>query len=40
VPHVWTPWVRQTLLAADDIVIVATPDLGSLRNAKAYRSIF
>ena len=33
-PHAWTPWVRQTLLAADDIVIVATPDLASLRNAK------
>jgi len=36
IPHVWTPWVRQTILAADDIVIVATPDLASLRNAKAY----
>jgi pilus assembly protein CpaE len=36
VPHVWTPWVRQTLLAADDIVIVATPDLASLRNSKAF----
>jgi pilus assembly protein CpaE len=34
-PHVWTPWVRQTLMAADDIVIVVVPDLGSLRNAKA-----
>jgi pilus assembly protein CpaE len=34
VPHLWTPWIRQTLIAADDIVIVATPDLASLRNAK------
>jgi len=34
-PHVWTPWVRQTLLNSDDIVIVATPDLASLRNGKA-----
>jgi pilus assembly protein CpaE len=34
-PHVWTPWVRQTLLSADDIVIVAAPCLGSLRNGKA-----
>ena len=34
-PHAWTPWVRQTLLASDDIVIVATPDLASLRNGKA-----
>jgi pilus assembly protein CpaE len=34
-PHVWTPWVRQTILSSDDIVIVATPDLASLRNGKA-----
>ncbi|MGE0044622.1 MAG: CpaE family protein, partial [Hyphomonadaceae bacterium] len=33
-PHVWTPWVKQTLLASDDVVIVAAPDLASLRNAK------
>ncbi len=33
-PHVWTAWMRQTLLAADDVVIVATPELASLRNAK------
>jgi pilus assembly protein CpaE len=33
-PHIWTPWVRQTILSSDDIVIVATPDLTSLRNAK------
>jgi len=33
-PHAWTPWSRQTLLAADEIVIVATPDLASLRNTK------
>jgi pilus assembly protein CpaE len=36
VPHVWSPWVRQTLLAADDVVIVAAPCLGSLRNGKAF----
>ncbi len=33
-PHLWTPWVRQTLLGSDEIVIVAMPDLASLRNAK------
>jgi pilus assembly protein CpaE len=33
-PHGWTPWLKACLLAADDIVIVATPDLTSLRNAK------
>src|SRR5947209_4965950 len=35
-PHIWSPWVRQTLLAADDVVIVAAPCLGSLRNGKAF----
>lgn len=33
-PHLWTTWVRQTLLSADDVVVVATPELASLRNAK------
>ncbi len=34
-PHAWTPWVKATLINADEIVIVATPDLASLRNAKS-----
>src|SRR6202012_2381192 len=33
-PHAWTPWMRACLIAADEIVVVATPDLASLRNAK------
>jgi pilus assembly protein CpaE len=33
-PHVWTPWARHVLQSADDIVITATPELSSLRNAK------
>jgi pilus assembly protein CpaE len=33
-PHAWTPWSKACLVAADEIVIVATPDLASLRNAK------
>ena len=33
-PHVWTSWVKQTLLCADDAIIVAGPDLASLRNTK------
>ena len=33
-PHIWTPWIKATLIAADEIVIVATPDLASLRNTK------
>ena len=34
-PHVWAPWIKATLIGADEIVIVATPDLASLRNAKS-----
>jgi pilus assembly protein CpaE len=34
VPHQWTGWTRRTLMAADDILIVAMPDLANLRNAK------
>jgi pilus assembly protein CpaE len=33
-PHAWSAWARDTLCAADEIVIVATPDLASLRNTK------
>jgi pilus assembly protein CpaE len=33
-PHSWQPWVKACLLAADDIIVVATPDLTALRNAK------
>jgi len=34
VPHVWTGWSRRLLVAADDILVVAAPDLANLRNAK------
>lgn len=34
VPHQWTGWTQRTLVSADDILIVATPDLANLRNAK------
>jgi pilus assembly protein CpaE len=34
VPHQWSGWVRRTLLGADEIVVVAEPELASLRNAK------
>lgn len=33
-PHVWTDWSKKVLLTADEIVIVAEPDLANLRNAK------
>lgn len=33
-PHVWNGWIRKLLLGGDEVIIVATPDLASLRNAK------
>jgi pilus assembly protein CpaE len=34
IPHQWSGWTRRALIGADDILIVATPDLASLRNTK------
>jgi pilus assembly protein CpaE len=34
IPHQWTGWTKRTLIAADDILVVAGPDLANLRNAK------
>lgn len=34
VPHLWTGWAKRTLIGADEVVIVAAPELASLRNAK------
>jgi pilus assembly protein CpaE len=39
VPHVWTAWSRRLLISADDILIVAAPDLANLRNAKSMVDI-
>jgi pilus assembly protein CpaE len=33
-PHQWSAWTRRALEGADDILIVAEPDLANLRNAK------
>ena len=33
-PHAWSAWKRRILISSDDLVVVATPDLASLRNAK------
>jgi len=33
-PHQWSGWTKRVLLNSDEIVIVATPDLANLRNAK------
>ncbi len=34
VPNMWAPWIKHTLLHADEVVITATPELASLRNTK------
>ena len=34
VPHQWSGWTKRALLSADDILIVAAPDLANLRNTK------
>jgi pilus assembly protein CpaE len=34
VPHHWSAWAKRLLTGADDILIVAAPDLANLRNAK------
>ena len=34
VPHVWSAWARRLMASSDEILLVATPDLASLRNIK------
>jgi len=34
IPHQWSGWARRALIGADDILIVASPDLANLRNTK------
>ncbi len=33
-PHLWTAWAKRALINADEIAIVAWPDLANLRNTK------
>jgi pilus assembly protein CpaE len=33
-PHSWAPWSKRALMLSDEIVVTASPDLASLRNAK------
>ncbi len=39
IPHQWSGWTRRALVGADDILIVAEPDLANLRNAKNMISL-
>ncbi|MHC4044270.1 AAA family ATPase [Bradyrhizobium sp. 23AC] len=34
IPHQWSGWTKRALIGADDILIVAAPDLANLRNTK------
>ncbi|BBU62681.1 pilus assembly protein [Methylosinus sp. C49] len=34
VPHQWSAWTKRMLIGADEVAIVAAPDLANLRNAK------
>lgn len=35
-PHIWSGWVQNTLVASDEVIIVCQPDLASLRNGKNF----
>ena len=39
VPHVWTGWSKRVLTGADDVVVVASPDLANLRNSKSLLDV-
>ena len=39
IPHQWSGWTKRALVGADDILIVAEPDLPNLRNAKNMLSV-
>jgi len=34
IPHIWSAWSRRMLVASDEVVLVAAPDLANFRNAK------
>ncbi len=33
-PHSWNSWVKDSLVSADEVILVCQPDLASLRNGK------
>ena len=39
IPHQWSGWTRRALIGADEILIVAEPDLANLRNTKNMISV-
>jgi pilus assembly protein CpaE len=39
IPHQWSAWTRRALIGADDILVVAEPDLANLRNTRNLMSV-
>jgi pilus assembly protein CpaE len=39
IPHQWSGWTKRALIGADDILVVAEPDLANLRNTKNILSM-
>ncbi|MDE2362655.1 MAG: AAA family ATPase [Hyphomicrobiales bacterium] len=39
VPHTWNAWSKRVLTGADDVVVVASPDLANLRNTKGLLDV-
>jgi pilus assembly protein CpaE len=39
IPHQWSAWTRRVLVNADEILIVAEPDLANMRNTKNLMSV-
>ena len=39
IPHQWSGWTKRALVGADDILVVAEPDLANLRNTKNMLSM-
>lgn len=33
-PHIWSDWFKSTVIQSDELIVVAQPDLASLRNGK------
>jgi pilus assembly protein CpaE len=38
IPHQWSAWTKRVLVSADEILIVAEPDLANMRNTKNLMS--
>ena len=38
-PHIWTSWAKRVAVGADEVIVVAEPDLASFRNVKNIFSV-